>query len=67
MSCTFDQQTGQRKLSPESILMVIGIFFTRDSTAALNAQLDPQYSTHDCDARLATSRLQASVLHTTWK
>ena len=35
-------------------------FFTRDSTAALTAQLDPQDSTHDCDARLATSRLQAS-------
>ena len=32
-------------------------FFTRDSTAALTAQLGPQDSTHDCDARLATGGL----------
>ena len=38
--------------SPVFVSLTEGPFFTTDSTAALTAQLDPQDSTHDCDARL---------------
>ena len=40
-------------------------FFTRDSTAALTAQLDPQPSTHDCKRKRETRHFAAPSLSPT--